>query len=43
MICGKDSRVNVDHGYFPDGGDSILRSLYEQSCKTTKEFLWLAN
>ena len=40
----RDLRVAVGHGCFSEGGDSILApSLYEQSCKTTKEFLWLAN
>ena len=41
------SRVDVVHGCFSEGGDSILTSslgsLYQRSCKTTNEFLWLAN
>ena len=46
---GKQVRfdVAVVHWCFSEGGDSILSpslgSICERSCKTIKEFLWLAN
>ena len=43
MANEQDSRVAVVHGYFPEGGDSILRACEAvrqlRSCKTTNEFL----
>ena len=49
MANERDSRVAVVHGCFTEGGDSILSaltslgSLCQRSCKTTNEFLWLAD
>ena len=47
MANERDSRVTVVHGCYPEGGDSTqapsLGSLCQRSCKTTNEFLWLAD
>ena len=40
----RDLRVAIGQGAFQKAAIPFLApSLYEQSCKTTKEFLWLAN
>ena len=48
MANERDSRVAVVHECFSEGGDSILSAFSSEPlpaklCKTTNEFLWLAD